>query len=111
MTDLDVSRRSSVSIHSGPGTSSSRSTSRVSNRFFGLPIAPRPLSAISVMGVSIAQVELVDLQADQAGFELLRAGEGIAQAGGQGAVARDADRFLLALQGVFGHHAALGLAE
>src|SRR4051794_9594137 len=111
MTDLDVSRSSSVSTRSGPGTSSSRSTSIVSNRFLGLPIAPRPLSATSTMGVSIAQVGLIDLQVDQAGLELLRAGEGAAQVVGHHAVARDADRLLLALEGVFGHQAVFGLAE
>src|SRR5437763_614994 len=111
MTERDVSRSSSVSTRSGPGTSSSRSTSSVSNRFFGLPIAPRPFSTTSAMGVSIAQVNLVDVQVDQAGFELLRAGESTAQVGGQSPVARDADRLLLALEGVFGHQAMLGLAE
>src|SRR3954464_3865877 len=111
MTEREVSRSSSVSTRSGPGTSSSRSTSSVSNRFFGLPIAPRPLCATSTMRARIAQVGLVHLQAGQAGLELLRAGEGVAQVVGHHAVARDADRLLLPLEGVLGHQAVLGLAE
>src|SRR3954447_1343101 len=111
MIERDVSRSSSVSTRSGPGTSSSRSTSSVSNRFLGLPIAPRPLSATSVTGRKYSASRLIDAQADKVGLELLRAGEGIAQVVGHQAVARHADRLLLALKGVFGHQAVLGLAE
>src|SRR4051812_2255854 len=111
MIERDVSRSSSVSTRSGPGTSSSRSTSSVSNRFLGLPIAPRPLSATSAIGRKYSANRLIDAQADKVGLQLFRAGKGGAQMVGQGAVARHADRLLLALKGVFGHQAVLGLAE